>query len=419
MIRTIQKNAQYVCLQSKNCIVDKRRRNRCQYCRFQKCLKVGMVKEVVRRDSLKGRRGRLSSKARCQTSSEYPSSVKENSINTQESYYISNSSKFSTDSDNLRKTARDSFFNPRLSMADSAEANSQINSSELTPNNPCNSSCASSSVTLLSMLSKAYEAIDPVHKCYLDMSSSQAHNYEISNSHDGALKPIILKERSAQSENIYLGQFVECLHQSVSLIKRYAELVPGYASMNSKDCDLLLTLHVLDLICFRLALRLARDTCGPLKLEQLASRVGGNQEDELSVAAKTMLQQLFSLNENALDSVAISSRLTSLLTMNGAHSIIDFLASLVPVQSLKDFDLVLFENGVSMTVNQVKNAGFGRWLEELYVYGQRLNFLCSEDMSIVAGLSALILLNFESINGELLASKGSILCRSTWADKHE
>ncbi|XP_069476704.1 nuclear receptor subfamily 4 group A member 3 isoform X2 [Ambystoma mexicanum] len=60
--RTVQKNARYVCLASKNCPVDKRRRNRCQYCRFQKCLSVGMVKEVVRTDSLKGRRGRLPSK---------------------------------------------------------------------------------------------------------------------------------------------------------------------------------------------------------------------------------------------------------------------------------------------------------------------------------------------------------------------
>nr|6L6L_A Chain A, Nuclear receptor related 1 [Homo sapiens]6L6L_B Chain B, Nuclear receptor related 1 [Homo sapiens]6L6Q_A Chain A, Nuclear receptor related 1 [Homo sapiens]6L6Q_B Chain B, Nuclear receptor related 1 [Homo sapiens] len=57
--RTVQKNAKYVCLANKNCPVDKRRRNRCQYCRFQKCLAVGMVKEVVRTDSLKGRRGRL------------------------------------------------------------------------------------------------------------------------------------------------------------------------------------------------------------------------------------------------------------------------------------------------------------------------------------------------------------------------
>lgn len=60
--RTVQKNSKYVCLANKDCPVDKRRRNRCQFCRYQKCLAVGMVKEVVRTDSLKGRRGRLPSK---------------------------------------------------------------------------------------------------------------------------------------------------------------------------------------------------------------------------------------------------------------------------------------------------------------------------------------------------------------------
>ncbi|XP_021038742.1 nuclear receptor subfamily 4 group A member 1 [Mus caroli] len=60
--RTVQKSAKYICLANKDCPVDKRRRNRCQFCRFQKCLAVGMVKEVVRTDSLKGRRGRLPSK---------------------------------------------------------------------------------------------------------------------------------------------------------------------------------------------------------------------------------------------------------------------------------------------------------------------------------------------------------------------
>uniref|UniRef100_A0A8C6SDI3 Nuclear receptor subfamily 4 group A member 2 n=1 Tax=Neogobius melanostomus TaxID=47308 RepID=A0A8C6SDI3_9GOBI len=63
--RTVQKNARYVCVATKSCPVDKRRRNRCQYCRFQKCLAVGIVLcAVVRRDGLKGRRGRLPSKAR-------------------------------------------------------------------------------------------------------------------------------------------------------------------------------------------------------------------------------------------------------------------------------------------------------------------------------------------------------------------
>jgi len=63
--RTVQKGSKYVCLADRNCPVDKRRRNRCQFCRFQKCLSVGMVKEVVRTDSLKGRRGRLPSKPKC------------------------------------------------------------------------------------------------------------------------------------------------------------------------------------------------------------------------------------------------------------------------------------------------------------------------------------------------------------------
>ncbi|KAG8004689.1 Nuclear receptor subfamily 4 group A member 2 [Nibea albiflora] len=70
--RTVQKNAKYVCLAAKNCPVDKRRRNRCQYCRFQKCLAVGMVKEVVRTDSLKGRRGRLPSKPKAVPDSSSP-----------------------------------------------------------------------------------------------------------------------------------------------------------------------------------------------------------------------------------------------------------------------------------------------------------------------------------------------------------
>jgi len=61
--RTVQKGAKYVCSTgSQNCTADKRRRNRCQFCRFQKCLQHGMVREVVRTDQLKGRRGRLPSK---------------------------------------------------------------------------------------------------------------------------------------------------------------------------------------------------------------------------------------------------------------------------------------------------------------------------------------------------------------------
>lgn len=43
--RTVQKKANYVCQANRNCVIDKQYRNRCQYCRFQRCLQVGMVKE--------------------------------------------------------------------------------------------------------------------------------------------------------------------------------------------------------------------------------------------------------------------------------------------------------------------------------------------------------------------------------------
>ncbi|XP_062417540.1 nuclear receptor subfamily 4 group A member 2-like isoform X2 [Pungitius pungitius] len=72
--RTVQKNAKYVCLAAKSCPVDKRRRNRCQHCRFQKCLAVGMVKEVVRTAGLKGRRGRLPSKPKTPADTSPPAS---------------------------------------------------------------------------------------------------------------------------------------------------------------------------------------------------------------------------------------------------------------------------------------------------------------------------------------------------------
>ncbi|XP_030644559.1 retinoic acid receptor beta-like isoform X3 [Chanos chanos] len=48
--RSIQKNMVYTCHRDKNCIINKVTRNRCQFCRLQKCFTVGMSKESVRND---------------------------------------------------------------------------------------------------------------------------------------------------------------------------------------------------------------------------------------------------------------------------------------------------------------------------------------------------------------------------------
>ena len=43
--RSVRKNHQYTCRFSRNCVVDKDKRNQCRYCRLRKCFKAGMKKE--------------------------------------------------------------------------------------------------------------------------------------------------------------------------------------------------------------------------------------------------------------------------------------------------------------------------------------------------------------------------------------
>ncbi|XP_042340618.1 nuclear receptor ROR-alpha A-like [Plectropomus leopardus] len=46
--RSQQSNAAYSCPRQKNCVIDRTSRNRCQHCRLQKCLAVGMSRDAVK-----------------------------------------------------------------------------------------------------------------------------------------------------------------------------------------------------------------------------------------------------------------------------------------------------------------------------------------------------------------------------------
>lgn len=48
--RTVRKDLTYACRDDRNCIIDKRQRNRCQYCRYMKCLNMGMKREAVQEE---------------------------------------------------------------------------------------------------------------------------------------------------------------------------------------------------------------------------------------------------------------------------------------------------------------------------------------------------------------------------------
>ncbi|XP_033754012.1 hepatocyte nuclear factor 4-gamma-like isoform X1 [Pecten maximus] len=56
--RSVRKNHVYTCRFSRNCVVDKDKRNQCRYCRLRKCFRAGMKKEAVQneRDRISVRR---------------------------------------------------------------------------------------------------------------------------------------------------------------------------------------------------------------------------------------------------------------------------------------------------------------------------------------------------------------------------
>merc|ERR1719361_1090623 len=54
--RTVQNKRVYSCVADGHCEINKAQRNRCQFCRFQKCLQKGMVLAAVREDRMPGGR---------------------------------------------------------------------------------------------------------------------------------------------------------------------------------------------------------------------------------------------------------------------------------------------------------------------------------------------------------------------------
>lgn len=57
--RTVQNKKLYSCVDKQQCQIDKHQRKRCAYCRFQKCLQVGMKLEAVRENRVRGGRNKF------------------------------------------------------------------------------------------------------------------------------------------------------------------------------------------------------------------------------------------------------------------------------------------------------------------------------------------------------------------------
>ncbi|KAK6311394.1 hypothetical protein J4Q44_G00170580 [Coregonus suidteri] len=57
--RSVQNNKRYTCAERQSCPMNRSQRKRCPYCRFQKCLAVGMKREAVRADRMRGGRNKF------------------------------------------------------------------------------------------------------------------------------------------------------------------------------------------------------------------------------------------------------------------------------------------------------------------------------------------------------------------------
>ena len=53
--RTVRKELTYACRENRACLIDKKQRNRCQYCRYNKCLQSGMKREAVQEERARGK----------------------------------------------------------------------------------------------------------------------------------------------------------------------------------------------------------------------------------------------------------------------------------------------------------------------------------------------------------------------------
>merc|ERR1719369_2547826 len=54
--RTVRKELTYACREDQQCLIDKRQRNRCQYCRYNKCMAMGMKREAVQEERSRGQK---------------------------------------------------------------------------------------------------------------------------------------------------------------------------------------------------------------------------------------------------------------------------------------------------------------------------------------------------------------------------
>ncbi|VEL38505.1 unnamed protein product [Protopolystoma xenopodis] len=110
------------------------------------------------------------------------------------------------------------------------------------------------------------------------------------------------------------------------------------------------------------------------------------------------------VSESGSDRINLSTSSSSWLPGSGSGSGCNGAAARQAQLQAWSAAVLVFESGDTMSLEEVAAAGLTSWAEQLREFGLRLRLLVQDDLNTIAGLAALVLLNYKSVNCKLADS---------------
>ncbi|XP_043480248.1 ecdysone-induced protein 78C isoform X3 [Leptopilina heterotoma] len=262
--RSIQKQIEYRCLRDGKCLVIRLNRNRCQYCRFKKCLAVGMSRDSVRY-------GRVPKRSRDRTtddvgavSTTITTATATTTTTTTTSRVHQLASSINYNSNNNNNNNNDDDNDDDNNSSNNNNSSSSSSSSSSTSNNNNNIQCQNSvsRVPPPTIVEADQSDVDEKQLAIYEviLRVSQAYHahcvYAEESTRDLVQKPIIIPPSSpkdpevassmaetVESQKIWLWQqFANKVTPSVQKVVEFAKQVPGFSDLSQQDQLILIKL---------------------------------------------------------------------------------------------------------------------------------------------------------------------------------
>ncbi|VDP82812.1 unnamed protein product [Echinostoma caproni] len=322
--------------------------------------------EMVRRDSLKGRRGRLSSKARCQLNEHVYSSYGNTHTSGADLLLTTSTGGVSM---GLRKPGADLInMDRRYVEPVGASSGPRMNSSS-------SASCTvSSTVTLLSMLTKAYDLVGPSSSSAASKSDGDAHSVL-----DMDLERMEVCPKSDDAEFALRG------------VNAISDISGTHTKVNNAHSSVVTSLAMTQSYL---------EGSAHTNRSSGSSSSSNNRNNNSALPGLTLTDIREEVYPSCVNTWANRDNGTMTTAVTTPMMMMMMESSLIPAQptSLGPTPVYRLENGQLFRYEDLYHAGVGGWARQLWETGMQIRTLVQGDWSAVAGLAALILVNYKSIN---------------------